>query len=339
MIARLPGKLVRVPTALAAALLLVACGGGTHKAKTKTTQTTTTPAVAPKPQPLAEQVEPGVGAALSSSGSAPTGGPVLFLTRVPGLSTSRPVKVQLDFKMGPASRWTVTASADGAKSSARLTSDGGKAFKLVDLRYACTLPPTPTFCPPRRVIAQPTHYRMQFTAMPRTAIAVTANAGPVPNGPVSAGAPGSLVAPPYAVTELALAGPAAKPGSSSKSVSKPRFESVVSAKPGDQLALATRLSGDLNGAPQPVTVTLDQGPGHAITVSAEVPGGKTAVATINSASGPIALVLPRYTCYLPPAPTFCPLRKQQDSYHRYVLTFDASPKTPLIILHATTQPG
>jgi hypothetical protein len=75
-------------------------------------------------------------------------------------------------------------------------------------------------------------------------------------------------------------------------------------------------------------------------VSASVPGGTPSKATLSSAAGsPMAIVLPRYNCGLPPSPTFCPPSRIVAASHTYTLTIDASPKTPPIIIQTTAQGG
>jgi hypothetical protein len=84
--------------------------------------------------------------------------------------------------------------------------------------------------------------------------------------------------------------------------------------------MATRLSGAPVGATQATTITIEQGPASSIAVSGAVAGGQTSKATVKSADGkPITLVLPRYTCYVAPVPTFCPPKQIQAGSHKYVL--------------------
>jgi hypothetical protein len=101
--------------------------------------------------------------------------------------------------------------------------------------------------------------------------------------------------------------------------------------------LKTKLKGASGGAPQAVTITFDQGPAKTLNVSAGVPGAPSSKATIVSGSGaPITLVLPRYACYLAPAPTFCPPSKAAAASHRYSVTFPGSPTTPPAISAAVS---
>ena len=102
--------------------------------------------------------------------------------------------------------------------------------------------------------------------------------------------------------------------------------------PGDTAAIRIVLTGSTVGAPQPLTVNFAQGPSKSINVSANVPGGPPSTATITSASGrPIALVSPRYGCYLPPYPTFCPGSNITAKSHKYAVTFNGIPKLPVVI--------
>jgi hypothetical protein len=106
------------------------------------------------------------------------------------------------------------------------------------------------------------------------------------------------------------------------------------------LLLSTVIAGAIQGAPQTVTLSIDQGPGSKVHVSASVAGGQTSQATIKSANGsPIAIVLPRYACSMPPVPTFCPAMQIFAGFHRYMLKFAAAPTTPRITLYATVQRG
>jgi hypothetical protein len=102
--------------------------------------------------------------------------------------------------------------------------------------------------------------------------------------------------------------------------------------------MTTRLAGKPVGAPQAVTVTINQGPSKALTIVASVANGSTATATVTGAKGKkIAIVLPRFGCTVPPVPTICPPTKVQSSSHQYKLTFMASPYTRPITISAHIQ--
>jgi hypothetical protein len=108
---------------------------------------------------------------------------------------------------------------------------------------------------------------------------------------------------------------------------------------GDVLQIRVAVAGSVVGAPQPLTLKFGQGPSKTINLSASVPGGSASNATISSASGhPIAIVLPRYSCYLPPYPTFCPATNIKAESHKYALTVNAIPKVPIVI-SALVQAG
>jgi hypothetical protein len=118
----------------------------------------------------------------------------------------------------------------------------------------------------------------------------------------------------------------------SKSAPLVKPASTVSVHPGDTAAIRVTLTGSVIGAPQPVALKFAQGPSKSISVSASVSGGTPSTATITSASGrPIALVSPKYGCSLPPYPTFCPGSHVTAKSRNYAITFNATPKTPVVI--------
>jgi hypothetical protein len=326
-----------VASVACAAIVLTACGGGGHKTTTttpKTTTTATTPVKAkPKPAPLSATVEVAKAAGpASSTATAKNGDIVEFRTRVPVVKGKRHVTVTVNLSQSPASKWTMTATAAGQKAHATLTSTNGKALILSELHYTCTLAPVPSFCPARKVTSASKKLSMQFTTAPATPVTLVATVGPI-SGAHPTTPPGTLVVPAYAVTALVLAH---APGASPSAKPSP----TTSARPGDVVLLRARLKGGKgseNGAPQPVTMTFDQGPGKTLNLSAGVPGGAVSHATITSANGKsIALVTPRYTCYLPPTLTFCPATTVTAASHRYSVTFPGTPKTE-ITLEAVVQ--
>jgi hypothetical protein len=305
--------LASVASVAFAAIVLTACGGGGHKTTTttpKTTTTTTTPVkTKPKPAPLSATVEVAKAAGLASgTASAKNGDIVEFRTRVPVVAGKRHVTVTVNLSQSQASKWTMTATAAGQKAHATLTSSNGKALILSELHYTCTLAPVPSFCPARKVTSASKKLSMQFTTTPATPVTLVATVGPI-SGAHPTTPPGTLVVPAYAVTALVV-------------------------------LLRARLKGGKgseNGAPQPVTMTFDQGPGKTLNLSAGVPGGAVSHATITGANGKsIALVTPRYTCYLPPTLTFCPATTVTAASHRYSVTFPGTPKTE-ITLEAVVQ--
>ena len=329
--------LASVASVAFAAIVLSACGGGGHKTTTTTpttTTTATTPVKAkPKPAPLSATIEVAKASGpASTTATAKNGDIVEFRTRVPVINGQRHVTVTVNLSQSPASKWTMTATAAGQKAHATVTSTNGKALILSELHYTCTLPPLPSFCPARRVTSTTKNLSMQFTTVPATPVTLVATVGPI-SGAHPTTPPGTLVVPAYAVTALVLAhapgaSPAAKPGP------------TTSARPGDVVLLRARLKGGKgseNGAAQPVTMNFDQGPNKTLNLSAGVPGGAVSHATITSANGKaIALVTPRYTCYLPPTLTFCPAGTVTAASHRYSVTFPGTPKTE-ITLEAVVQ--
>lgn len=338
---RMPSKL----TCLGAfAILLAGCGGSSHKASTThtTTHSTTTHTssgktpVAPKTAPLAELIQvTKQKSPASPSARAATGDGVEFLTKVPGTPSGPPVKVHLDFSHQSATKWTVTASAKGQKSTATLTSKNGQPLVFGSLRYGCALPPAATFCPARHVVATATDIKAQFSSTPSMPIVVAGLVGPATTAPTAA-APSTLLAPTYTVQTTVLDIPKHK----AAGAAPVRLGQTATAHPGDSLILRVSVTGRVVGAPQPVTLNLDQGPAKSLTVSAGVPGGSTSTATITSATGGrIGIVLPHYGCALPPAPTFCPPSSVKAGSHKYTVTFDATPKVPPIVITSVVQGG
>jgi hypothetical protein len=327
--------LASVASAVVVAIALTACGGGGHKAtsttqSSTTTTTATTPAKAkPKPAPLSATVQVAKSAApASATATAKNGDIVEFHTRVPAVKGKRHVTVTVKLSQAPASKWTMTASVGGQKAHATVTSANGKALVLSELHYTCTLPPLPSFCPARAVSSTTKNVSMQFTTTPATPVTLVATVGPIPGAPPPS-TPGTLVVPAYTPTALVLAH--SPNGASSGAKPSP----TTSARPGDIVLMRARLKGGKgadNGAAQPVTLSFDQGPAKTITVSASVPGSTISHATITSATGsPIALVTPRYTCYLPPTLTFCPASKVTAASHKYSVVFPGTPKTQVTV--------
>jgi hypothetical protein len=329
-----------------AALLLAACGGG-HKTSSSSTSTSSASdsaghkasgkkAAAPKSQSLQELIIVAKSASKpSATASATTGDSVQFLTHVPGSPTARPAKLHLDFAQSAPTKWTVTASTKTEHATATLTSKTGKPLPLALLHYACALPPAPTFCPVSNVSTSRGHIGADFSTTPTVPIQIGATVGPVPNAP-TAGRPSSLIAPTYLLQTSVAAAPKVR----SKSTPPAKPGSTASVHPGDHVVISVRVRGTVVGAPQPVALSFSQGPAKSITVSASVPGGTPSKATFTSATGtPIAIVLPRYNCGLPPSPTFCPLSKLTAASHSYALTIGATPNSPPIVIQAATQGG
>jgi hypothetical protein len=195
----------------------------------------------------------------------------------------------------------------------------------------------------RNTVSKHHGVKIEFFTTPRAPIVFGGTIGPTGRPLPTATPVGSSVVPAYQVTELVRATPprTTKTGQPAKQTAKPPPTTpTTTANAGDSLLFSTVVSGAIQGAPQTVTLTIDQGPGSTVHASATVPGGQTSQATIKSADGsPIAIVLPRYACPLPPAPTFCPAMQTIAGFHRYTLKFAAAPTTPRITLYATVQKG
>ena len=320
-------RILIAPGALVAALSLAACGGGSKSTTVRSTNpTTSSTQTTPAVQPLAQKVEVVKGRTpAASTATAKVGDEVEFRTNVPRLQGSTPVPVEIRLGPGRGATWRAQASVMGQTATATLTTAGGKRLPLLSLHYACVLPPLPTICPPRAISAHGQSLKMRFQAKPSTPISLLAIVGPAGGAPAQPASSGAQM-PAYSVRQEVGA---VKPGTPSKTVDK-AFALTAMAHPGDLVELKTLLTG-VAGAPQMVTLTFDQGPGKTLTVSAAVRGGTAAHATVN-ATAPIALVEPRYTCYLPPTPTFCPATRITSTGGRYSLTFPATPHTPIKVI-------
>lgn len=328
-----PGSL-SVALVISTATLVAACGGA-HKSKTSTTRSTVAPTTRTrrkaKPKPVVEEVRrPGTKAYAGSVVAHP--GEQLVLHTLLGAKGRQ--KVSLTIGTGPSKTLSIAATTRGHTSTATVTSSTGKPLTLMKIHYSCALPPAPTFCPASGITANRKRVRVNFTTTRTAPITVLAVVGPVSTPIPAVHNPGVTVVPPYTVTELVRALPKnAKPP-----VGQPSSSATV--HPGDSLVLISRVTSHLRGATQPIKITIDQGPARSVTVSASAPGGQPANATVRSATGsPIALVLARYVCYLPPYPTFCPPLATKVASHRYSLTVAAAPGTAAPVVLATVQAG
>jgi hypothetical protein len=239
--------------------------------------------------------------------------------------------VGLTLERGPAPSLKVTARAGGQTSAVTITSATGTPLSLVKPRYECSVPPAPTFCPAKAAGTTSHAYQLRFAATHATGVVLAAIVGPVTTLTKTVVPTTSSPVPPYIVTELMRVIHPATSGSSKPQVQAEPTPSVT-AGPGDVVTMYSILKGKVAGAPQPVTVTIDQGPAGTLTVSGAVPGGQTSKATVKSGLGSsIELVLPRYACYVPPYPTFCPATKLKTPPHHYELTFMSAPGVPIVI--------
>jgi hypothetical protein len=326
-------------TIVAATASLAACGGSSHTSSTSTTKTKNkAPGKPVKPASVPSAIVLAVrpakpGAAFSSSLKVVPGDQVQVRAVLPPALGTKTVKVKMDFAAGPGDTLNMSARAQGHTASAAIYSANGKPVTLELVHFSCLLPPAPTICPPLKETDDSSGIHLVFATTRAAPVFVTGTIGPVPTKPAPPPASGSVV-PPYTVSEQVKS---VVPGSTSAGAT---FSTSASANPGELVVFATRLRSKLRGAGQTVTIKIHQGPGSMLTVSASVPGGPPSVATVKSASGsPISLVLPRYTCFAPPTPTFCPALKISSQAHRYTLQFSASPATPAIVIQALTQAG
>lgn len=318
-------------------VVVAACGGSSKSKSTTThTATTTTHTAAHRASKfIIEQVHGAGSHSFASSVSAHPGEAVAFRTLLPASATS-PETVTVTVGLGPSSSLTASASTPQHTSTATITG-GGSSLTLVHLHYACVLPPSPTFCPAKKAITKGGKTQVQFAATHTAAITLVAVVGPVKVRPVRARAPGTQIVPAYRTTEVVKTLPGGKASTGSKTT--PPTTSTT-AGTGDVVEMLTRVTSKVHGALQPVTITFKQGPASTIAVSAAAKGGVPSVATIKAKSGSkITLVLPRYSCFLPPLPTFCPATKESSGSHGYSVTFMAAPGTSPPVIAAKVQAG
>jgi hypothetical protein len=313
---------------------LGACGGSHKTATHNSTHATTTHTQAPKapPKPIVQEVRGPGGGAYSSSIVAHPGEQLVLHTLISGQGTQN---VSLAIPAGPGKSLAIVATIGSHTSSANVASADGKPLTLTQLRYSCSLPPAPSFCP-AHATSHDHSYSVRFATTRAAGVTLLALVGPVAKPVPTVRNPGSAVVPPYTVTELVRAVPAH--GGAPPKSALPTGSATV--RPGDSLVMISRVTSRLRGATQPITVTVDQGPATSVVISAHASGGQTSTATIKSGTGsPITLVLPRYLCYLPPYPTFCPAISAKVASHRYSLTFAAAPGTSPPVVLATVEAG
>src|SRR5581483_8305993 len=161
-------------------------------------------------------------------------------TYVPGTTKSGSQTVHLTVDAGPAKTLTITASANGQKSKAKLTSANGKPITVAQLGYGCSLPPAPTFCPAKSASSNAHQYKLKFATTHQLGLSLNALVGPTnkPSPPVRTA--GGLVVQAYKPTvRLVARNPKVKP-----SPSHPVLPSTsVTANPGDVLAIIAHNSG------------------------------------------------------------------------------------------------
>jgi hypothetical protein len=335
--------LARISAAIAAVLVLSACGGSGQTAKSSST-TTSTHATATTPAPpaaqvLTESVADGSSTSYAAQTTAKPGERVSLRTVLPVTATSGTVRIVV--AGGPGKSLKVVASALHQSSAVTVTSADGRPVTLVRLRYSCLLAPAPSFCPAKHETFSKHDYQLAFKAVRQVPIVVQAEVGPVKTPKVRFRTAAGSVVPTYnpsEVVESVAPSPASAASGSSPNAAK--FRPAATVKPGETVVMLTTLAGGLVGAPQPTTITIQQGPARSLGISAQVQGGKTATATVSSASSqPIELVLPRYYCNVAPTPTFCPVSRTEIGRHRFKLTFSASPLSSPLIFVAVAQAG
>jgi hypothetical protein len=316
---------------------IAGCGGSSHNSSgTSTTttpkvSTTTTTPVHAAPPVLRQLVRSSTSTTLAPTLTGKPGEAVAFYTSVP---TTAPETVTLRFPSKRGRSLVITAKAGGQAARATITSATGKPLTLQALHYACELPPAPTFCPANKVTTSPTATKIEFSASHASGVAFSGVIGPIRFTPPPTVAPGPTVVPPYTVTEVLRVRPP-KPPPGPVAAATPR----LSAHPGDTVLMYSVLKGE-HGAVQPITVTINQGPGNVLTISAAAAGGQPSSAEVISATGqPITLIIPRYSCFLPPVPTFCPATKVTTATHKYNVTFNAAPGTPTVTIDAEVGTG
>jgi hypothetical protein len=276
-----------------------------------------------------------------STAKAKPGQLVYLSTSLPSAVKTSPKPVQIKISAGPATALTATANWNGHSSTVKVSSPGGKPVTVAHVQYVCTLPPSPTFCPAKKISSSKQSFQLQFAKLKSTVVQLEALIGPVTTPPTVVHTSGTSVVPTYKPTQAVEAiTPPAKGAPKGTKATSTGAKTSVAVKPKDEVVMISHLTGGLVGATQGLTVKVQQGPAPSLKVSAQVAGGQTATATVTSANGkPITLVLPHYVCFTPPSRTFCPAKKIHAANHAYQLMFLASPYTPAIVLTAVAQSG
>jgi hypothetical protein len=121
-----------------------------------------------------------------------------------------------------------------------------------------------------------------------------------------------------------------------RSVAGTSFASTARVHRGEELIFRTTVAGSDLG--RPVGLALPAGPSRTLRVTATAAGGHHAVARLTSGSRrPVTLTGLKYTCALPPQPTFCPAQENSGSRHGYALRFTARRSTVIQVV-ATVGP-
>jgi hypothetical protein len=337
-------RLALVVIAVSIPLLAAGCGGSSKHA----THPRRPPAhgVGPastKPLPVLTAVAraiPGAAGTPTSRARVRAGGGVALLIQVRPPHGSAPGKLTVTVPTGKSKSLVVRAKYGRYRAKATVVSATGRPIDLLRVSFNCSLRPATVTCPKKPVSSKSKANRVTFDVTGNVTEALLATAGPTTVPTPKLIPPGPIVVPPYAVTEL-LQVVQPRPKTATKKASPPPPPApTVTVRPGDFVTMGSSIRGAHGGAMQPVTVTINQGPGNSLTIKAQTPGGVATPATIKSASGsPIALVLPTYGCYLPPYPTFCPAVSTKLRPHQYQVTFEAGPGTVHISMRATVVPG
>jgi hypothetical protein len=105
--------------------------------------------------------------------AAHPGDEIALVTRLIGRAAA-PQHVTIDVDNGPGRSLTVAASVPGGQiSKATITSPSHTPIALADFRYACFVPPAPTFCPARRISTSAHSDTLSFSASPASPAIVT----------------------------------------------------------------------------------------------------------------------------------------------------------------------
>ena len=118
---------------------------------------------------------------------------------------------------------------------------------------------------------------------------------------------------------------------------KATYASTAKVKAGDTVAFRTLVPGKPATKAHSVQLKFSGGPSNTLSVTA-TGGGHTAVTLLTSANGkPLTLSHLRYTCQLPPSPSYCPPKQQSVSAAGWKLKFSTLPTEPVVVV-ATVGP-
>jgi hypothetical protein len=112
------------------------------------------------------------------------------------------------------------------------------------------------------------------------------------------------------------------------------FADTAEAKPGDyvQLRALVRIAADAPPRNLTISVARDSASGELKIRARPTSGGKGSTATVSGASGAkVRLTQMRYSCFAPPAPTFCPLKSVKATSARYVVKAKVRRGHPVVL--------